>query len=88
MLIKQEKLWTRNKVDAFFFAFCSKVLAQASFQFDAMNRQTLLVPSAWVPDEKAANSVNGVGMTILYINQTDGSMIDRTFWVYWGQPVC
>eukprot|EP00667_Euglena_gracilis_P023738 EG_transcript_26949 len=39
--------------------------------------------NSWVPDEKAPNSLNGVGVTLMYTNKTTGYMFDRTFWVYW-----
>eukprot|EP00667_Euglena_gracilis_P001750 EG_transcript_1748 len=39
--------------------------------------------SSWVPDEKAPNSLNGVGVSLLYTNKTTGRIFDRTFWVYW-----
>eukprot|EP00667_Euglena_gracilis_P004647 EG_transcript_4669 len=39
--------------------------------------------NSWVPDEKAPNSLNGVGVSLLYTNKTTGRIFDRTFWVYW-----
>eukprot|EP00667_Euglena_gracilis_P001838 EG_transcript_1836 len=39
--------------------------------------------NSWVPDEKAPNSLNGVGVTLLYTDPATGRMFDRTFWAYW-----
>eukprot|EP00667_Euglena_gracilis_P001748 EG_transcript_1750 len=37
----------------------------------------------WVPDERANNSLNGVGVSLFYTNPATGQLFDRTFWAYW-----
>eukprot|EP00668_Euglena_longa_P047599 GGOE01063479.1.p1 GENE.GGOE01063479.1~~GGOE01063479.1.p1 ORF type:complete len:872 (-),score=271.54 GGOE01063479.1:252-2663(-) len=39
--------------------------------------------NTWVPQVKAPNSLNGVGVTLMYENEATGELLDRTFWVYW-----
>eukprot|EP00667_Euglena_gracilis_P003051 EG_transcript_3058 len=39
--------------------------------------------SDWVPSVRANNSLNGYGITCMYVNETTGDHYDRTFWVYW-----
>eukprot|EP00667_Euglena_gracilis_P001642 EG_transcript_1642 len=39
--------------------------------------------TTWAPSVRANNSLNGYGLTFMYVNETTGDHFDRTFWVYW-----
>eukprot|EP00667_Euglena_gracilis_P013810 EG_transcript_14253 len=38
---------------------------------------------SWVPSIRANNSLQGYGVSFVYVNETDGTSFDRTIWAYW-----